>query len=62
MRVLQAEDDVRLAEALQQAIERPHGPDAVLVLDWVLLGIQRVDLCRRLRALGAEVTGLRRPA
>lgn len=75
MRVLLAEDDVRLADVLEralvesgwavdvvhdgtdayaQAIEEPGGPYDAIVLDWMLPGIQGVDVCRRLRAIGVN--------
>lgn len=72
MRVLVAEDDVRLAEVLEQslaeagwAVEVVHDgrsayaralPDGVpydvLLLDWMLPGMDGVAVCRRLRDLG----------
>lgn len=72
MRVLVAEDDVRLAAVLRQALTEagwevevihdgrsayaralPAGdPFDVLLLDWLLPGLEGVTVCRRLRDLG----------
>lgn len=75
MRILVAEDDVRLADLLKQSLDEAgwtvdvcHGGlDAfeaalaqggtaydVLLLDWMLPGIDGISLCRRLRALGVS--------
>ncbi|CAN5360908.1 two-component system response regulator TcrA [soil metagenome] len=73
MRVLLAEDDVRLAEVLRQAleesgwdadvvhdgtdayehaVEEPRGAYDVIVLDWMLPGVEGIEVCRRLRRIG----------
>ncbi|HET7195861.1 MAG TPA: response regulator transcription factor [Nocardioides sp.] len=72
MRILLAEDDVRLADVLEQSLTEagwevevvhdgrsaydralPDGvPYDVLLLDWMLPGMDGVTVCRRLRELG----------
>ena len=72
MRMLLAEDDVRLGELLERALTEtgwdvewvtdglvacgralPGGPEfAVIVLDWMLPGLDGVSVCRRLRDAG----------
>ena len=75
MRILIAEDDVRLADLLRQSLDEAgwtvdmchsghHAFEAaleasgtaydVLLLDWMLPGIDGISLCRRLRAIGVS--------
>ena len=75
MRILVAEDDVRLADLLRQSLDEAgwtvvvcHGGHQafeaalmeggtaydVLLLDWMLPGMDGISLCRRLRAVGVS--------